>query len=152
MQPQPQPQPQQLQQQQQEEYVVNYGYNQDVWTLQDPSSAFMASSLQEKQCNFVNDECGGIDDDDDDVHDHHLKQQQPPPLPPHHHLDDVVVVDGDRLELNFEPEEFFERSEEGPVLGKDDKGLLRSEESESSIQYVQDHDLKGAATFFSLTN
>ncbi|KAA8540285.1 hypothetical protein F0562_024152 [Nyssa sinensis] len=49
----------------------------------------------------------------------------------------------------FEPEETIEQSEEDIL--KDEKGILR-DENDYSIQHAQDHDLKSAATLFSLTN
>ncbi|TKY64365.1 LOB domain-containing protein 22 [Spatholobus suberectus] len=61
-----------------------------------------------------------------------------------------IDIDSDeRSELGFEPEELVHRSDEA-VLFKIDDAVIKAEAD--CIQQAQDHDLKGAATSFTLTN
>ncbi|XP_027906031.1 LOB domain-containing protein 22 [Vigna unguiculata] len=62
----------------------------------------------------------------------------------------VIDIDSDeRSELGFESEELVHRSDEA-VLFKIDDAVIKGEGE--CMQQAQDHDLKGAATSFSLTN
>ncbi|KAK7381760.1 hypothetical protein VNO80_00307 [Phaseolus coccineus] len=62
----------------------------------------------------------------------------------------VIDIDSDeRSELGFESEELVHRSDEA-VLFKIDDAVIKAEGD--CMQQAQDHDLKGAATSFSLTN
>ncbi|XP_075665098.1 LOB domain-containing protein 22 [Castanea sativa] len=60
----------------------------------------------------------------------------------------VFDVSCERNEIKFEPEELIARSDE--VTLRIDNATLK--EDDGSIQQAQDHDLKGAATLFTLTN
>ncbi|KAK7294351.1 hypothetical protein RJT34_17240 [Clitoria ternatea] len=59
------------------------------------------------------------------------------------------VHSDERSELGFEPEELVHRSDEA-ILFKIDDAVIKAEAE--CIQQAQDHDLKGAATLFTLTN
>ncbi|KAK4267921.1 hypothetical protein QN277_024640 [Acacia crassicarpa] len=59
-----------------------------------------------------------------------------------HHCDE-------RNEISIEPEELLEHSDEA-ILFKVEDGVVNEEIN--CVQQVQDHDLKGAATLFTLTN
>ncbi|XP_028778754.1 uncharacterized protein LOC114735241 [Neltuma alba] len=64
---------------------------------------------------------------------------------------DIHYGDDERNnEIGFEPEELVDRSEEEGVLFKIENSVLKAEAD--CIQQDQDHDLKGAATLFTLTN
>ncbi|XP_025621537.1 uncharacterized protein [Arachis hypogaea] len=59
------------------------------------------------------------------------------------------MASDDRNELGFEPQDLVQRSDEA-VLFKIDDAVIKAETD--CFQQVQDHDLKGAATLFTLTN
>ncbi|CAK9179960.1 unnamed protein product [Ilex paraguariensis] len=60
----------------------------------------------------------------------------------------ILDIPGDRHELQFELEETLQQSDEAII--KEDKASLK--EVDDSFQHAQDHDLRGAATLFTLTN
>ncbi|KAI9079196.1 hypothetical protein K1719_038801 [Acacia pycnantha] len=59
--------------------------------------------------------------------------------------------DDERDEIGFETQQLVHRSDEG-VLLKTDNAVTKAEADDDCIQQDQDHDLKGAATLFTLTN
>ncbi|KAK4269234.1 hypothetical protein QN277_022420 [Acacia crassicarpa] len=59
--------------------------------------------------------------------------------------------DDERNEIGFETQQLVDRSDEG-VLFKTENAVTKAEADDDCIQQDQDHDLKGAATLFTLTN
>ncbi|XP_047160184.1 LOB domain-containing protein 22 [Vigna umbellata] len=130
-----QPQYQCLQPHQQEQYVMMHengsqNFNgatplqeqMNTWAVQNTAVSLSSLSLQGQSSNVS------------DEYDHKA----------------VIDIDSDeRSELGFESEELVHRSDES-VLFKIDDAVIKAEGD--CMQQAQDHDLKGAATSFSLTN
>ncbi|RDX64354.1 LOB domain-containing protein 22, partial [Mucuna pruriens] len=126
LQPQPQPQHEQYLIMHENAHNNNATHLQDqlnTWAVQNTTVSLSSLSLQGQSSN-VSDE--------------------------YDHKPVVIDIDSDeRSELGFEPEELVHRSDEA-VLFKIDDAVIKAEAD--CIQQAQDHDLKGAATSFTLTN
>ncbi|KAI4382670.1 hypothetical protein MLD38_008606 [Melastoma candidum] len=93
-----------------------------AWTMQDPALFVMPFDIVDNKQGYVN----GCED---------MKR--------------LLDISDDREELEFDS--IVNRRDEDAVEHQDPPHI-RSEDESSCVQFVQDHDLKGAATLFTLTN